>query len=30
MTDPIIQRGETFRCRRGKLLAERQNRGYTL
>jgi hypothetical protein len=30
MTDPIIQRIESFRCRRGQLLAERPNRGYTL
>jgi len=30
MTDPIIQRIETFPCRRGPLLAERRNRGYTL
>lgn len=30
MTDPIIQRIEDFRCRRGTLLAERRNRGYTL
>jgi hypothetical protein len=30
MSDPIIQRIESFRCRRGRLLAERQNRGYTL
>jgi hypothetical protein len=30
MTDPIIQRIESFRCRRGQLLAERRNRGYTL
>jgi hypothetical protein len=30
MTDPIIQRIERFRCRRGSLLAERRNRGYTL
>jgi hypothetical protein len=28
--DPIIQRIESFRCRRGQLLAERRNRGYTL
>ena len=28
--DPIIQRIESFRCRRGHLLAERHNRGYTL
>jgi hypothetical protein len=27
--DPIIQRIESFRCRRGQLLAERRNRGYT-
>ena len=30
MTDPFIQRIESFRCRRGSLLAERRNRGYTL
>lgn len=30
MSDPIIQRIESFRCRRGRLLAERRNRGYTL
>ena len=30
VTDPIIQRIESFRCRRGQLLAERRNRGYTL
>ncbi len=30
MTDPIIQRIETFPCHRGALLAERRNRGYTL
>jgi hypothetical protein len=30
MTDPIIQRIESFRCRRGPLVAERRNRGYTL
>jgi hypothetical protein len=30
MTDPIIQRIEEFRCRRGRLAAERRNRGYTL
>ena len=28
--DPIIHRIESFRCRRGQLLAERRNRGYTL
>jgi hypothetical protein len=28
--DPIIRRIESFRCRRGQLLAERRNRGYTL
>ena len=28
--DPIIQRIESFRCRRGQLLAECRNRGYTL
>jgi hypothetical protein len=27
--DPIIQRIESFRCRRGQLLAQRRNRGYT-
>ena len=30
MGDPVIQRIESFRCRRGALLAERRNRGYTL
>lgn len=30
MTDPIIQRVESFRCRRGSLLPERRNRGDTL
>jgi len=30
MTDPIIQRIESFRCCRGQLVAERRNRGYTL
>ncbi len=30
MTDPIIQRIESFRCGRGQLVAERRNRGYTL
>ncbi len=30
MTDPIIQRIETFPCHRGALLAERRNRGYNL
>jgi hypothetical protein len=30
MTDPIIQRIETFQCARGLLTAERRNRGYTL
>jgi hypothetical protein len=30
MTDMIIQQIEQFRCPRGKLLAERRNRGYTL
>ena len=30
MTDPIIQRIESFRRRRGQLVAERRNRGYTL
>jgi len=30
MTDPIIQRIEEFHCRRGRLHAERRNRGYTL
>jgi hypothetical protein len=28
--DPIIQRIESFRCRRGQLFAERRDRGYTL
>ena len=28
--DPIIQRIESFRCRRGQLFAEHRNRGYTL
>ncbi len=28
--DPILQRIESFRCRRGQLRAERRNRGYTL
>jgi hypothetical protein len=30
MDDPVIQRIESFRCRRGPLIAERRNRGYTL
>ena len=30
VTDPIIRRIENFHCRRGQLLAERRNRGYTL
>jgi hypothetical protein len=30
MDDPIIERIESFACRRGRLLAERRNRGYTL
>ena len=30
MTDPIIQRIESFRCHRGQLAAEHRNRGYTL
>ena len=30
MTDPIIQRVKSFRCRRGQLVAERRNRGSTL
>jgi hypothetical protein len=30
MNDPIIQRIEAFRCRRGGLHAEHRNRGYTL
>jgi hypothetical protein len=30
MTDPIIEQIENFRCRRGRLAAERRNRGYTL
>jgi hypothetical protein len=28
--DPIIQRIESFRCRRGQLFAERRNRDYAL
>jgi hypothetical protein len=28
--DPIIQRIESFRCRRGQLFAEHRNRGYTI
>jgi hypothetical protein len=28
--DPTIQRIESFRCRRGQLLAERRKCGYTL
>ena len=28
--DPIIQRIESFRCRRGQLLAERRNRAAEL
>jgi hypothetical protein len=28
--DPIIQRIESFRCRRGQPFVERRNRGYTL
>ena len=30
MTDPVIARIEGFRCRNGRLHAERRNRGYTL
>ena len=30
MADSIIDRIESFACRRGRLLAERRNRGYTL
>ncbi len=30
MSDPIIERVERFRCRKGTLCAERRNRGYTL
>jgi len=30
MADPIIQRIESFACRRGPLRAERRNKGYTL
>jgi len=30
MSDPIIQRIESFHCRRAPLSAERRNRGYTL
>jgi hypothetical protein len=30
ITDPTIQRIESFQCRRGSLSAERRNRGYTL
>ncbi len=30
MSDPIIQRIESFNCRRGPLSAEHRNRGYTL
>jgi hypothetical protein len=30
MSDPIMQRIESFRCRRGQLAVERRNRGYTL
>jgi hypothetical protein len=30
MVDPIIARIESFACRRGRLLAERRNKGYTL
>jgi len=30
MNDPVIQRIEAFRCRRGALHAECRNRGYTL
>jgi hypothetical protein len=30
MIDPIVEQIEAFRCRRGSLIAERRNRGYTL
>jgi hypothetical protein len=30
MADPITERIESFACRRGRLLVERRNRGYTL
>jgi len=30
MADPIIARIESFACPRGRLLAQRRNRGYTL
>lgn len=30
MDDPIIEHIGHFRCRRGRLAAERRNRGYTL
>lgn len=30
MADSIVERIESFACRRGRLLAERRNRGYTL
>jgi hypothetical protein len=30
MADSFIERIENFACRRGRLLAERRNRGYTL
>ncbi len=30
MADPIIERTQSFACRRGLLRAERRNRGYTL
>jgi hypothetical protein len=30
MADSIIERIESFACHRGRLLAERRNRGYTL
>jgi hypothetical protein len=30
MADSIVERIEGFACRRGRLLAERRNRGYTL
>jgi hypothetical protein len=30
ITDPVIARIESFQCRRGRLHAERRNRGYTL
>ena len=30
MADSIVERIESFACRRGRLWAERRNRGYTL